>query len=240
MIIQARAWNFVQLLHFLVCRFAVSLHPFLSMSFHVVGPRYCLCVRFVPPRCSSVVPAENGPMIVSFGLHSRWVHPRYTWSSISTCSSISSASEPYSFPFQPFWCHPHRLTEITLVSDERKYNPNSEFCPIQFPNEKSFCEVSFLQQSGCWLTVHMSFKMYHGLFKISPWFWAFVSWKKYPNIWAFRFRSFEQSGSIFHLACQLGRRRALLLNTAYAPESSFTMSPRSTTLPLYFCNLGSN
>ena len=30
------------------------------------------------------------------------------------------------------------------------------------------------------------------------------------------------------------------VNTAYAPESSFTMSPRSTTLPLYFWYRGSN
>ena len=30
------------------------------------------------------------------------------------------------------------------------------------------------------------------------------------------------------------------VNTAQAPESSFTMSPRSTTLPLYFWNCGSN
>ena len=30
------------------------------------------------------------------------------------------------------------------------------------------------------------------------------------------------------------------VNTAYDPESSFTMSPRSTTLPLYFWKCGSN
>ena len=30
------------------------------------------------------------------------------------------------------------------------------------------------------------------------------------------------------------------VNTTYDPESSFTMSPRSTTLPLYFWNSSSN
>ena len=31
-----------------------------------------------------------------------------------------------------------------------------------------------------------------------------------------------------------------LVNAAYEPESSFTMSPRSTTRPFYFWNVGSN
>ena len=48
--------------------------------------------------------------------------------------------------------------------------------------------------------------------------------------------------SITFCSGHLGRRRALFSQKkAQAPESSFTMSPRSTTLPfLYFCNLGSN
>ena len=44
------AWNVVQVLHFLVCQFTVSLNAFLSMSFRVVGPRFSLCVRFFPSR----------------------------------------------------------------------------------------------------------------------------------------------------------------------------------------------
>ena len=58
MINQARTSNFVHvLLCPFVCQFAISLNVFLSMSFHVVGPRYCLCVRCFPPwwffSCSS-------------------------------------------------------------------------------------------------------------------------------------------------------------------------------------------
>ena len=57
MIIQARTWNFVYLLHFLVCQFTVSLNAKSSMSFHVVGPCHKLCVRLFPPwqlfSCSS-------------------------------------------------------------------------------------------------------------------------------------------------------------------------------------------
>ena len=48
MIIQAWAWNFVQLLSLPVFQVAVSLNAFWSMSFHVVGPRNGLCVRFYP------------------------------------------------------------------------------------------------------------------------------------------------------------------------------------------------
>ena len=36
MVIQARARDFVQSLHFLVCQFTISLNALLSMSFHVI------------------------------------------------------------------------------------------------------------------------------------------------------------------------------------------------------------
>ena len=52
-IIQARTWDFVQLLHFLVCQFTVSLNALSSMSLRVIrviGPRYSLCVRFLPSQ----------------------------------------------------------------------------------------------------------------------------------------------------------------------------------------------
>ena len=40
---------------------------------------------------------------------------------------------------------------------------------------------------------------------------------------------------------QFGKQKSSVqLKTAWAPKSSFTMSPRSTTLPLHFCNVGSN
>ena len=49
MVVQTRMRNFVKLLHFLVCQFTVSLNALLSMSFHIVRPRYCLYLRFFPP-----------------------------------------------------------------------------------------------------------------------------------------------------------------------------------------------
>ena len=89
---------FGQLLHFLVFHFTVSLNAFLSMSFRVIGPRYSLCLRFCHPSNFSVAPAEIRDsnillycsIIVSFGLHSRWVHPKFSWSRNDVGSSIST------------------------------------------------------------------------------------------------------------------------------------------------------
>ena len=86
--------NFVQLLHFLVCQIAVPLDAFLSMSLHVVGPRY------------------------------QFFHT-----------------------------------------------------PVFF-------------QSSWWVTMQVSFKRYHGIFNVCPWFSATVSWKTYPYVWTFWLRIF--------------------------------------------------
>ena len=50
-------------------------------------------------------------------------------------SSISSTSEPNCASFQPFQCHPHVLTEISLVYGERTYTPNLVLFPIQVPTK---------------------------------------------------------------------------------------------------------
>ena len=86
MIIQARTWKLCTVApSFFVCLFAVFLNAFLSMSFHVVRPRNRLCVRFFPLwQFFSVAPEEirNSnislccSIMISFGLHPRWVHPK--------------------------------------------------------------------------------------------------------------------------------------------------------------------
>ena len=48
MLVQTRMRYIVKLLYFLVCHFTISFNTFLSMSFHVVGPRHCMCLRFLP------------------------------------------------------------------------------------------------------------------------------------------------------------------------------------------------
>ena len=50
LIIQIKMRNFVKLLHCLLCRSTVSFNTFVSVSLHVVRPRYCLCVNFLPSR----------------------------------------------------------------------------------------------------------------------------------------------------------------------------------------------
>ena len=62
---------------FFVCQFAVSLNAFSSISFHVVGPRYCLVrnvfailVMFLLFQ-QKYVTQTSCSIIVSFGLHSR-------------------------------------------------------------------------------------------------------------------------------------------------------------------------
>ena len=78
--------NFVvQLLHFLVCQFAVSLNAFLSMSLQCRSTTLLFVREFFSHSGNfSVAPARNSWLkhlrilfnwMISFGLHSRWVHP---------------------------------------------------------------------------------------------------------------------------------------------------------------------
>ena len=75
-IIQTRTRNFVQLIHFLICQITVPLDAFLSMSLRswdeatVCAWGFCL----TDIRDSNIFVYCS--MIVSFGLHSRWVHPK--------------------------------------------------------------------------------------------------------------------------------------------------------------------
>ena len=98
MVVKTWCRDFVQLLNYFVCQFAISFHTFLRMSFHVVTPRSNVCIIFSDSSNFSVGPAEirdsniflyssNKP---SFGLHSCWVHPNYTWSINDVRSSKST------------------------------------------------------------------------------------------------------------------------------------------------------
>ena len=136
-------------------------------------------------------------MIVSFGLHSRWVHRNYTWSRNDVGSSITTCSIWF-FHMTIFCFFPATLMSSTfadkntLVFDERTYIPNTEFSPVQ----GSVFELSLPKQSSQWVTAQVSSKKFPRYLQLSLWFGPPVSWKTYPNIWTFRFRNFEQSGSI--------------------------------------------
>ena len=142
-IIQIRAWDFVvKLLHFFVFQFTVSLNAFLSMSFHVVRPRYCVCLRFSP----------SGQFFVCFSRNTRFKHllilfnncfirfafPLRTWSrndvvvNIQNCFSISSTWEPYSASFQTFLMSSTRIDRNDLYSMNEHTFPIRYFLPSKF------------------------------------------------------------------------------------------------------------
>ena len=94
-------------------------------------------------------------MIVSFGLHSRWVHPKYTWSRNDVRPSISTFFINFShmgakFCFSPAMYHPRTLTEITLVSDERTYFPTSVPSSLQVSNNASSSCLSHSNLANGW------------------------------------------------------------------------------------------
>ena len=98
-----RCGNFTWLLD-CVCQFAVLFNAFLCMSFYVVGPRNHVCTIFSVSGNFSGAPAEIGDSniflysstILSFGLHSRWVHPEYTWSNTNKHSQSGTWSHQFS------------------------------------------------------------------------------------------------------------------------------------------------
>ena len=138
-IIQARSWDFVQLFCLFIRQFTISFNALFRMTFHIVRPRDSFCVRRLQPSNFSVALAENRDsnifvycsIMISFGLHSRWVHPKHTWS-----RSISASLHPYFAFFQPCWCHPRFPTRTILVSDVQKDIPNSLLFYIQVLAER--------------------------------------------------------------------------------------------------------
>ena len=108
-----------------------------------------VCARGLShPGNFSVAPAEirdsniflNCSMIVSFGLHSRWVHPEYTWSRNDVGSSMATSFINFfhigaKFCFFPAnLCHPHRPIRTIFVF--LRTNKQSQFgtFPNQFPS----------------------------------------------------------------------------------------------------------
>ena len=86
----------------------------------------------------SVAPAEApdsniflySSMKLSFGLHSRWVHPKFSWPRNEVGSSRSTFYIKFFHmgaifsAFQPCWYHPHLPLRIILVFDKQKDIPN--------------------------------------------------------------------------------------------------------------------
>ena len=88
-------------------------------------------LKFILFEIIFVQPGSCTFIIIPFGLHWRWVHPKYTWSRNEVGSSRSTffinffhMGAMFRF-FQPWWCHPRTSMKTILVSDERTSIPNS-------------------------------------------------------------------------------------------------------------------
>ena len=142
LIIRAGSWNFEKLL----CLCSPD-HNTSRRSFeHVLPCRKTmrrLCVRFLPPwqlfSCSSrnswLEHLKYWSIVHSFALHSRWVHPKYTWSRNDVGSSRST-SFINSFHMGSTFCFfPANLMSSTYTDrnntcfDEQTCVSNSVFSP---------------------------------------------------------------------------------------------------------------
>ena len=223
--------------HALPCRKTMRL--FLREAFRTLVTFQLLKQKYMiqTSLCSSI--------IISFGLHSHWVHPQvYVIKKWSWFVEINVFFH-YFFHmgaifciFPVILCHPRTPLEKFLFSMNKQTFNIWYFFPSKF--RQNFLELSFAQSSK-WVSVQISFKKNHWIFNTCPWFGLFMSWKTYPYVWKFwlGFWAFWERPLIL-LECMVIWRAAVFrdaekpcsVKTASGPESSFTMSPLSTTLPL--------
>ena len=169
-------------------------------------------------------------------------------------SSISSSWEPCSASFQPFLFHPRfplrtivvfsYLSSIKTSSDCLSHMRPANGGPYIYRSRGTTGSSMFDQDFGhlrlgrrIHESGHADFRILInlGASSISTWVYADAASAGCPS----------QSGtlaitSITFAAVIWDADEPCSVKTAKAPESSFTMSPRRTTLPLYFWNFSSN
>ena len=148
-VVQARSWDLVQLLCLFYSPNTQSFNGPLSMSFGIVWPRHCLCLRFFPPYVQ-LLQKEN--VIQTFfcsrqlSFRSLCIHveyiPKDTWSRNDVGSSRSTFFSNFFHMGAIFCFFPAILmssTEnnrlITVVFDERTYIRTFGFLLVFFPSE---------------------------------------------------------------------------------------------------------
>ena len=257
-IIQARTWNIVQLLHFLVFQFTVSLNasfPCRGTTLRFVREVFPILVIFLLLRqkrrdsniflyCST---------IVSFGLHSRWVHPKYTLSRNDVGSSMSTffiiffhmgailcffpanlVSSTHTDKNNPCfrWTNMHSQfgtfshpNSIKASSNGLSHNNPANGWPYKFHSRGTTGSSMFAHDFGhlcrgrrIHTSGHSGFVILSNLGASSNFTWVLADTASAARL--------SQPGYLATTSCRLGRRWALL--------------SRSTTLPLYLCNFGSN
>ena len=152
---------------------------------------------FSRPDNVSVAPAEirgsnlflASSTLLSIDLHSRWVHPKCTWSRNDVgfprqTSFIHFFHMGTTFCFLPaMFCRPRLSTRMDLIFDERTCIPNSVLFPIQVPTELLQMVLPTTIRQVCDQTDFVQEEPHR--------FGPLVSWKTYSNIWAFWLGNFE-------------------------------------------------
>ena len=147
MIIQALTWNFVKLLHF----FCVPTRSIAQRIFeHVLPCRWTtppfLREAFSHPGNFSVAPPEMCDsnifvccsIIISIGLHSRWVHPKRMWSRNDVGSSRSMLFINFFhnrvifcfFPANFYVVHVDFESSRSPATSESRNSPNLQCCGV--------------------------------------------------------------------------------------------------------------
>ena len=182
-------------------------------------------------------------IMFSFGLHSRWVQDQAVSSTSSTWEPYSAMpailmSSTYTDKNNSCFRWTNRHSEFGTFSSQSSirtssnclsHNSPASVCPYKFLSRGTTGSSMFDKDFG-----HLCRgRRIHYQDTLILEFWAI--WEHPPSL----------------PGCMLIRRQLAIavicdadepcsVNTAYAPVSSFTMSPRSTTPPLYLWNFGSN
>ena len=219
MFIQARAWNFVQLLHFLVCWFTVSLNALVSMSLHVGRPRYCLCLSLSHPSNFSVAPAENTwfkHLLILFDncfirfaltLSTSQVFMVKKWCGFANVHIVHQL-----LPHGAIFCFfPTIFMMSSTYTDKNDpciwwTNRHSQFGTFSHPstNRPPSNRLSHKRPaSGC--PYRFRSRGTTEIFNGWQWFRPFVSWKTYRYVCTVWLWNFEQSGSVLQFYLSAGR-----------------------------------
>ena len=213
--------DFVQLLHLIVCQFAVSLGTFLRVSFHVMRPSDRLRVNdhaivfpwdFSQPGDLSVALAEirdsniflYSSLIFSFDLHSHWVRKKYTWSRNDVGSPWSTSFINFFHTRLKFGFLPGLRIRIDLVFDERIGIPKSVPTLIPVPTELFQIFFPTIGQVGD-RPYRFRSRRTTGSAIFDRFFWPSVSWKTNPSILTFWLWNCCQPWSALHFDLGVGR-----------------------------------
>ena len=160
MVIQAWRRDFLQLLNRFICKFAISFHTFLWLTFHIIGPwSYRFGIRL--PRgffCLFLVifpwPKETFLIRTYFCNYPQYpclfdilfecnpnTHGQGTMSALPNqrLSLVLSKSDWCSVSFQPVWCRPHTHTRSLSSRLKRKHSQFGTFSQPWFKRTFSNC-----------------------------------------------------------------------------------------------------